>query len=277
MKLIHVTDTHFVKPGETLYDTDPSARLDAAIADINAHHADAGLCVITGDLTHWGEAEAYENLKESLSALRLPLRLVLGNHDDRPIFRQFFPDTPVDDNGFIQSSLDTPAGRLLFLDTNEPDTHAGHFCPQRLRWLEQQLTAAGDMPLFLFMHHPPFPVHLKPLDSIGLMESAEFRAVVAPHAAKIRHLFYGHVHRPIAGSWLGIPCSTIRGTNHQVWLDFDATETIPASQEPPAYAVALIDQDSVVVHFHDYLDASKKYDLGSTRYADWSRENTAAE
>ena len=66
MKLIHVTDTHFVKPGEMLLGLDPKARLDAAIADINRHHADADLAVITGDLTHWGHREAFENLKESL-------------------------------------------------------------------------------------------------------------------------------------------------------------------------------------------------------------------
>jgi len=36
MKLIHITDTHLVGPGLRLYGLDPSARLNAAIADINA-------------------------------------------------------------------------------------------------------------------------------------------------------------------------------------------------------------------------------------------------
>ncbi len=71
MKLIHITDTHFVGPGLSLYGLDPRARLDAAIDDINSTQADADLVVITGDLTHWGEEEAYRNLVECLSALTI--------------------------------------------------------------------------------------------------------------------------------------------------------------------------------------------------------------
>jgi hypothetical protein len=57
MKLIHITDTQFVAPGLTLYGLDPRVRLEAAINDINTHHSDAELAVITGDLTHWGEVQ----------------------------------------------------------------------------------------------------------------------------------------------------------------------------------------------------------------------------
>ena len=46
MKLIHLTDPHFVPPGKTLYDRDPRIALDAAVADITTHHADADLVVI---------------------------------------------------------------------------------------------------------------------------------------------------------------------------------------------------------------------------------------
>jgi hypothetical protein len=48
----------------------------------------------------------------------------------------------------------------------------------------------------------------------------------------------------------------MRGTNHQVPFDFETVEWVPKSHEPPAYAVAFIDAGQVIVHFHDYLDAS---------------------
>ena len=38
---------------------------------------------------------------------------------------------------------------------------------------------------------------------------------------------------------------------------------IPGSHEPPAYAIVLADADTVVVHTHDYLDASPKFSMGS--------------
>ena len=269
MKLIHLTDTHLVAPGELLYEIDPLARLEACIADINEKHADAELCVITGDLADDGEPAAYEALRGALDRLTVPTRLVLGNHDIRENFLAAFPETPVDDQGYVQDAFDTGAGRFLILDTNQPGTHAGFYCEARQAWLADQLEAAGEAPLFILMHHPPFPVHLAPLDVIGLMQAEPFERLVAPRASQIRHLFYGHVHRPIAGSWLGIPCSTIRATAHQVLLDFQAAERIPGCEEPPAYAVVFIDPKSVVIHVHDYLDRSRRFQLGPPDYEAW--------
>ncbi len=270
MKLIHLTDTHFVAPGLTLYGLDPRRRLAAAIDDINRNHRDAALAVITGDLTHWGEPAAYASLKDCLASLSLPVVPLVGNHDDRQAFRQAFPEAPRDAEGFVQGRRDTEAGTLLFLDTLQPGTHAGWYCEARLAWLAEQL-AAAEAPLFLFMHHPPFDVGIAALDRIGLRQAAAFKDVVARHAAKIRHLFYGHLHRPISGSWLGIPTSTLRGTNHQVWLDLrqDSADTL-FSHEEPAYAVVLVDDERVVVHSHDYL-----YDRGI--YASTIDESPEAE
>jgi len=56
MKIIHLTDTHLVAPGKTLYGIDPQARLFAAVADIRRHHSDEDLIVVTGNLTPLGRA-----------------------------------------------------------------------------------------------------------------------------------------------------------------------------------------------------------------------------
>lgn len=74
-----------------------------------------------------------------------------------------------------------------------------------------------------------------------------------------RHLFVGHVHRPITGSWQNIPFSTLRGLNHQLWLDFSHERGIPCSMEPLAYAIAFLSADAGVIHTHDFLDTSAKY------------------
>ena len=262
MKIIHLTDPHFVKPGMRLYGLDPRGRLDLAIASINSLHADADLVAITGDLAHWGESEAYVELRDCLDALRVPYVPILGNHDDRRLFLELFPEALQDANGFIQGVRETSAGRLLFLDTNQPDTHMGWYCEQRMAWLAARLAEGGDAPVFLFVHHPPFDVGIGAMDRIGLVQRAQFAATLAPHMGRIRHLFFGHVHRPISGSWLGLPFSTLRATNHQVWLDFSADVDIPGSHEPPAYAVVLVDDERVVVHNHDFLDSSRKFSLG---------------
>lgn len=262
MKLIQVSDVHLIAPGKKLFGLDPAARLDACLADIAANHADAALCVITGDLADAGEPAAYRYLAAALARLPMPVRLLLGNHDDRPAFRAAFPQEPIDADGFVQSVLDTPAGRMIFLDTHEAGTNAGRLCGQRLGWLADRLAEAGDRPFYLFLHHPPLAIGMPSLDSIGLVDAEAFAEVVRPHRVRLRHLFCGHGHRPIGGSWLGASFTMLRGTNHQTWLDLVTADDCVGSHEPPAYAVALLGRDSTVVHFHDYLDPGPKFSLG---------------
>jgi Icc protein len=276
MKLIHLTDTHFVPPGETLYGGDPKATLTTAVAEINTHHGDADLVVVTGDLTHWGEPEAFASLADTLSVLTPPLRLLIGNHDDRAAFRAAFPEQKLDENGFVQSVEKTAAGHMILLDTNLVGTHAGWFCETRRAWLSARLSEAEaeNAPVFLFMHHPPFDIGLAPLDRISLQEKDAFAAVVDPHRARVRHLFFGHIHRPLAGSWRGIPISTLRAMNHQCALDFSALGDIEGSFEPPAYSVVLIDDDTVIVHTHDFLDPSPRFSLRDSPVDDWAKRNS---
>ena len=128
----------------------------------------------------------------------------------------------------------------------------------RRAWLAAVLAESRDRAVYLFQHHPPFTIALPHIDQYRMLDGAEFGEVVAPHA-NIRHLFFGHVHRPVSGSWRGIPFSALRGTNHQNWLDFSDTRRNISSLEPPAYAVVFLSDDMTVVHLHDYLDASQKF------------------
>ena len=119
MKFIHFTDLHLVPKGEILHELDPHDRLKACIKDINCYHKDADLCVITGDLSHGANHQAYLDLKECLSHLRMPIHLLIGNHDHRDRLLEVFPNIPVDSSGFLQTYVNTSADRFLLLDTVE--------------------------------------------------------------------------------------------------------------------------------------------------------------
>jgi Icc protein len=254
MKFIHLTDTHLVDPNHKLHGLDPATRFAAAIGSINALHADAECCVISGDLSDAGETAAYQFLLDQIDRSRIPCFLTMGNHDLRKHFLTYFPNTPVDENGFVQYTAKTPAGIFVFIDTVLEGSHSGHYCEARQRWLKQTLDDCRDDPVYLFMHHPPFDIHLPCLDKIGLIHKQAF-ADIASRYSNIRHLFFGHAHRPLSGSWHGIPFSSLRGTNHQIELDFDAEE-ITYIDEPPEYNVVFISEETVVVHSHSYLTES---------------------
>ena len=252
MKIIHITDTHLVTPGEILYELDPYDRLAKCLDDVLANHGDAAFCVVTGDLAHRGEAAAYEGLARQLARLPMPVFALVGNHDLREPFRRWFPQAPRDDAGFVQSVLRREEGDFLFLDTLDEGVGSGRYCPAREAWLRARLDEAGERPVYLFMHHPPFSIGIPCLDRISLVEPERFAEIV--RGRNIRHLFYGHVHRPVCGSWRGIPVSTMRALNHQVPFDLHTVHPVPKSHEPPAYAIVFLSPDQVTVHFHDYLD-----------------------
>lgn len=253
MKLIQITDLHLMPPGETIYALDPAERLAACVADINANHGDAALVVVTGDLAHAGQPAAYGLLRELLAPLAPPAHLLIGNHDDRAAFQAAFPEAPRDEAGFVQFTVDTPAARLVCLDTHVPGAPHGALCDARLGWLERELDRAGDRPVYLFMHHPPFRVGLKRMDEIALRDGDRLAAVLAGRTS-VRHLFFGHLHRPLNGCWKGIPFTNLPGLSHQVRLDFVIEGRVPGSHEPPAYAVVLAEPDLLVVHLHNFLD-----------------------
>ncbi len=262
LKFIHVTDTHLVAAPRRLYGLDPRARLAAAVGDIARRHADAAFVAITGDLTHWGQPGAYAALREVLAPLPMPCHLVLGNHDDRAAFLEVFPETPTDPAGFVQYAVETEAGVMLMLDSLTEGTHGGLLCEDRLDWLAGQVERFRGRDLFLFLHHAPFDVGVPGMDRIRLLNAEAFWQALQGHP-RIRHLFYGHVHRPICGSWRGIPCSTLPGTSHQVQLQFEEPEAVPGSHEPPAYGIVLASPDAVVVHNHAFLDDSLRFPLDS--------------
>ncbi len=250
MKFIHVTDSHLVAPGSRLHGLDPQARFARCIDSINELHADAECCVITGDLAERGGAEAYEFLAAELARCAIPTHLVVGNHDDRIAFRQAFPEIPGRGQDFVQADLETSAGVFLTLDTVQPGTHAGSYCSDRQEWLRSKLTEHASRPVFIFMHHPPFDIQIPALDVIGLAEKDEFAQIVTSHS-NVRHIFFGHAHRPLSGVWKGISFSSLRGTNHQIGLDF-VSDTITYVDEPPDYSIVFIDDEQIVVHTHTY-------------------------
>ena len=111
------------------------------------------------------------------------------------------------------------------------------------------------------MHHPPLALGIPSMDQFALREPEAFWAVIAPHRARIRHLFFGHLHRPIGGSWRGIPFSCTASPNHQVALDLVTLrgDDVPGCREPAGYAVILIDTDSVVVHHQQLFNGETRF------------------
>ena len=237
---------------------DPAQRLQAAVSHINDFNGDAECVVVTGDLCYHGTADSYAVLKEVLGSLSMPCHLLIGNHDHREAFKSAFPSTRCDENGYVQYVVQASVGTLVMLDTVQAGSEGGRLCDARLEWLDQQLTVNAESSIFLFLHHPPFDVGIGSLDAMKLEDGEALSEVLGGHV-NVRHMFVGHVHRPIWGSWNGIPFSTLPGTNHQVALNLTDDPEMFGTHEPPAYGICLIDDRKAVIHECAFLDRSSRF------------------
>ena len=263
MKLVHLTDLHISADA-----TDPALigandRTRRAIDEINRRHADAELCVITGDLVADPDPDAYRLAQALISSLDMPTYALIGNHDDRDMALHFLSSVNSDSTGHAQQAIRTTGGTFLLLDTNDPGTHAGQLCDRRLGWIAEQLNNTSG-PVWIFMHHAPFPTGLAAMDTIGLNAQASDRLgeLLSAHG-NVAHLFFGHYHRPMSGVWRGIPFSSHRSMMQQCALDLVEEAHIPAIFEEPQYAVVLASDDRTVVHYHDFASPAETASMGS--------------
>lgn len=257
-KLIIFSDLHMTIKGDPIIGLDPYARLVNGIRHVNKYHRDAELVVFLGDLAHFANRPTYVRLKRALDQLDLPRLLMLGNHDDRALAHEVFPDMVRDENGYAQGVIDIDARyRLIFLDTiNNPplpetSLHSGYLCKARLQWLETQLASAGRRGVILFLHHPPHAVGFAGMDRVRLINETSFYKLVAK-AGNVRHIFAGHVHRTISGSNRGIPFSIFKSPVHQQPMTFGIPDSTLSVDEPAAYGIVFLRKDSVLVHTEDY-------------------------
>jgi 3',5'-cyclic-AMP phosphodiesterase len=269
MKLIHMSDLHLTRPGTTIGGRDPNINFARALDHAFADHADADLLAITGDLSDWGDRDDYLRLRDLLARAPVPVRLCIGNHDNRAAFLSVFPEH-ADEEGFAQGMADIAGFRCLFLDTKAENTHAGHLCPARRRWLEARLSEHSG-PFVIFLHHNPMPTHLAPLDEIGLKDDAVFRGIIARHAGTIRHVFFGHCHLPFSGSIAGVACASLRGTNHAGFIRFAEREKLIGADLPEAYGIARLEPDYTSVLMIEFGYSGTVRIEGSPDYAAWNR------
>lgn len=255
MKLIWMSDPHFLAEGNVA-GHDPRLRVTAAVEFAKELYSDADICVISGDLVNEGSERDYKALKVILDQLPMPYLPMAGNHDDPQALRSVLPLPVGCMDGFIQYSMQTPEGLLICLDTQKVGSHAGELCGERLAWLEQTLQHAGEAPVYIFMHHPPMDLGLPMQDQIKLENGSAFLDLIGKYS-NVRHLFIGHVHRPVAGTVRGVPFATMRAMLYQAppprpdW-DWDSFE--PPVEAPNIGIVELLNGD-VTLQYVQFCEA----------------------
>lgn len=214
------------------------------------------MLVLSGDITDHGDDESFAKTAALLADCPFPIIPLVGNHDSRAGLLRAFPQVLPADGGFLHYVVDAPLGlRLICLDTLEEGRHGGAFCEVRARWLADRLAEAPDRPTLIFMHHPPVVAGIDWMDPAPGEAWMERLRAVLEGQRQVLAIHCGHLHRPIATRFAGIPLGVTPSVAPLVAMDLtpidqdvpDNRELISA--EPPTYALHRWDGANLVSHY----------------------------
>lgn len=203
-RIVHISDPHVVAPPRLVAGRLHTAGIFAsAVARIKEHwprYAPVDAVIVTGDLTDDGEEDSFEQFRSELIKLPAPVFVIPGNHDVREPLRSCFADFEyMPSSGRINWMHDLGDVRLVGLDTLIEGQGGGVANAETLAFLSQALSTAGEKPVLIAMHHPPFSSGIKFMDAIGLDGVAALSGVLAGARAEVR-VICGHVHGTIVGT-----------------------------------------------------------------------------
>lgn len=228
-------------------DTDPVACLEAAVAAVSALDVVPQATIVSGDLSENGRLSEYEQVREALERLPMPVFVLPGNHDERGAMRAAF-GLPGPSEAPIRSVEDVGDARLVLLDTLRPGSDAGELGTERLSWLEDVLAEERDRTTLIAMHHPPFLTGSPPIDAFALAEDDRraLGAIIERHP-QVRRIAGGHVHRTIFAEAGGCLAVSVPSTYMQGRLRFGPGE-FPMIRSEAGIGLHLFEHGQVTTH-----------------------------
>ena len=226
MLIAQITDIHAAS------DNDHLNRFERVLSWLRPLQPD--ILVLTGDLTDGDWPEGYAQIAAMLNAQSYPALVLPGNTDNRDLMRHVWgkvhwvQDAAEDAMHFIHYAHDM---NLIGLDTSVSEESYGDVTGH-LEWLEKKLAEAGEAPAMLFLHHHAFTSGIPTLDETMCRGLSRLETVIRRSPTRLLAIASGHVHRPVVGTFAGIPasiCGSVCPAN-PLWL---GAYTVPAAHEPP--------------------------------------------
>jgi Icc protein len=236
MLIAQISDPH-LRPKGVLYQdlVDSNAMFAAAVEHLNGLTPQPDVVILSGDLVDYGTAEEYAFARELLAAIRQPLLMIPGNHDEREAMRRAFPDhSYMPAAGPLHfAASDVGPVRLIGLDVTIPGLHHGDFDEAAAAWLDATLAREPDHPTLVMMHQPPIVSGIPYVDKYNCRGGDRLAELVARYPA-VERIVCGHIHRFMQVRFGGTMLCTAPSTTTAIALRLDPDATPASYVEPPA-------------------------------------------
>jgi 3',5'-cyclic-AMP phosphodiesterase len=246
--LVQLSDLHLRAGDEG---RGPAERLRRVVERVAALQPQPGAVLLSGDLVDEPSHTAYEQVRELLAPLGLPIHAIPGNHDGRDLLRAHFAGEGADGaNAPVHFAMRCGALRVVGCDTTYAGTDGGAMGAAELDWLEQTLAEAPRAPTLLAMHHPPVLTGIRLMDGIALAgaDRVALETLLRGHP-QVQAITCGHVHTTMTTSFAGRPLLVCPSTNSLIRLDLSAREKVPFSvSRSLGFAVHALVDGRVVSH-----------------------------
>lgn len=240
-----------------------AGNLVTCIEHINQLVPKPDLVLVTGDITHSGLPEEFEQAVQLLNNLQVPYFVIPGNHDDRVNLMDAFagPSCPCanfsQESEFINYVIDGFDVRFIALDSTVAGEPGGKICAKRAAWLNQCLSEQCDKATIIFMHHPPVKLGVRETDVDGF-KGADMLANVIKKYSNIERILCGHIHLPAFVRWQGTVVSTAPSMGMQLFMDLTMQQPSQFVPVSPAYQLHHWTSDNILVSHTIHVNETHK-------------------
>lgn len=243
---IQITDTHLFARRETqLLGVSTDHTFRTVLAAIAALQQQPDVLLATGDVSQDGSFASYQRFRCALAKFPADTYWLAGNHDQLSEMEMALGSASTTASGSHATPAPSPPGqdrvhedkafvrkgwRLILLNSAVPQKVGGRLAQSELQWLQQQLQLASNRQehAAVCLHHPPYLMGSKWLDSSTLENSNEFLTVLSEFKC-VRAVLFGHVHQAWEHQhggvrFLGCPstCVQFKPRSQQFAIDEDA-------------------------------------------------------
>lgn len=200
VKIAQITDTHLLAdPEDNMRGVKTWYSLKKVLKTVQSHHPE--FLLLTGDLAHNGEKEAYQHLVELIEEIEIPAYWLPGNHDHLPLMQSELVSDYLSD----RYSISTKHWQIILLNSclETANYGEGTFAQTELNFLAQQLAENKEKSVAIACHHQPINVGIDWLEEMSVLNSGEFRKIIG-HYPQVKVVCFGHIHHQVDRQQQGI-------------------------------------------------------------------------